>query len=323
MIDAARLFAELEQEGLGSWERELAPLIAGRLAPSAHGDLPAWQAAVEALPRFERRPGTLDAPAVGTADATFDAATRERVRRALLALVPWRKGPFDVGGVRVDAEWRSDLKWDRVAATMSPLAGRRVLDVGAGNGYYALRMLGAGARLVIGIDPTLVYLMQFEAVTRCIAPVPAWVLPLRMAELPPAGTFDTAFSMGVLYHQRDPIEHLRQLRGALRPGGELVLETLVLPGDAAYARTPEDRYARMRNVWLLPTPPELVTWLSRTGFRDVRLADETVTTVDEQRSTEWMPYESLADALEPDDPSRTVEGWPAPRRAIVTACAPG
>ena len=75
----------------------------------------------------------------------------------------------------------------------------------------------------------------------------------------------------------------------------------------------------MRNVWLLPTVAELTTWMARSGYRDIELVDETVTTVDEQRSTEWMPFESLREALDPDDPSKTVEGWPAPRRVIVTA----
>jgi tRNA (mo5U34)-methyltransferase len=48
----------------------------------------------------------------------------------------------------------------------------------------------------------------------------------------------------------------------------------------------------------------------------------TDTTVHEQRSTEWMPFESLAEALDPDDPSRTIEGLPAPMRAIVICKSP-
>jgi tRNA (mo5U34)-methyltransferase len=128
--------------------------------------------------------------------------------------------------------------------------------------------------------------------------------------------------MGVLYHQRSPIDHLRQLRRTLRPGGQLVLETLFVPGEESYACTPEDRYARMRNVWLLPTVAELSTWLDRSGYRRIEIVDKSLTSTDEQRSTEWMTFESLSDALDPDDPERTVEGWPAPRRVVVTATAP-
>ena len=147
-----------------------------------------------------------------------------------------------------------------------------------------------------------------------------FVLPLRLEEAPPAASaFDTTFSMGVLYHQRAPLDHLRLLRDTLRQGGQLVLETLIVPGKESHACTPRDRYARMRNVWLLPTVAELTTWIARSGYHDIELVDETVTTTDEQRTTEWMPFESLREALDPDDPSRTVEGWPAPRRAIMTA----
>jgi tRNA (mo5U34)-methyltransferase len=149
------------------------------------------------------------------------------------------------------------------------------------------------------------------------------VQPLRLEELPrPSRAFDTTFSMGVLYHQRSPLEHLHQLRDTLRSGGQLVLETIVLPGDDACAATPPGRYARMKNVWLLPTLNELCTWLDRTGFRRVRAGDVSLTTSDEQRRTEWMTSDSLADALDPADPALTIEGWPAPRRAVITATAP-
>jgi tRNA (mo5U34)-methyltransferase len=242
------------------------------------------------------------------------------VRDQLISLVPWRKGPFRVGDIVIDAEWRSDLKWARVANAIAPLADRLVLDVGCGNGYYALRMIGAGARAVVGIDPTLVYLAQFQAIRHWLPPIPVQLLPLRLNELPPSiGCFDTVFSMGVLYHQREPLEHLAQLRDTLRAGGELVLETLVLPGEQPEVRRPRDRYARMRNVWKLPTVPGLLHWLGESGFTNKRLVDVSRTTRGEQRSTEWMPFESLAEALLPGDPLQTVEGWPAPRRALVIA----
>ena len=251
-------------------------------------------------------------------------ATNDAERRTLLLqLAPWRKGPFDIGGVHIDAEWRSDLKWARVSPAIGPLHGQRVLDVGCGNGYYALKMREAGASVVVGIDPTPLYIIQFLAVTRFTDPGNVFVLPLRLQDLPgEARAFDTTFSMGVLYHQRSPIEHLLQLRNTLRPGGQLVLDTLYLPGERALAWTPPGRYARMRNVWLLPTVPELETWLQRCGFSRIRVADRSRTTTDEQRSTPWMPFESLREALDPDDAAMTVEGWPAPRRVVVIAKAP-
>ena len=300
--DAAALAGVLRKLELERWFEPLLALSRERMSASAHGDFARWQAAVRGL----------------------ESASNDAERRALLLqLSPWRKGPFDVGGVHIDAEWRSDLKWQRVAGAIESLAGRRVLDVGCGNGYYALRMAEDGAAAVLGIDPTLLYVMQFLAVTAHTDDLPVTVLPLRLQELPDAcHAFDTTFSMGVLYRQRSPIEHLRQLRGTLRQGGQLVLETIFIPGEEPRACTPADRYARMKNVWLLPTLAELTTWLQRTGYRDIEIIDTAITTGDEQRATEWMSFESLQEALDPRDPTRTVEGWPAPRRVVVTATSP-
>lgn len=304
VIDQAALATCLAELGLGAWAEDLERTLRNRLSEKAHGDFGRWRDTVTAL--------------LGLA-----AKDVQRRRELLLTLAPWRKGPFELGGVTVDSEWQSNLKWDRIKDALAPLAGRSVLDVGSGNGYYALRMRAAGAKCVIGIDPTLLYVMQFLAVQVFVKDSRAFVLPLRLDELPDGPRcFDTTFSMGVLYHQRSPLDHLRQLRETLCPGGELVLETLYLPGEEACARTPPDRYARMRNVWLLPTIAELTTWLQRCRYREIRVIDQSLTTPDEQRSTEWMSFESLAEALDPDRPDRTVEGWPAPRRVIVLAQAP-
>ncbi len=296
------LAGRLSAMGLERWVESLEAICSTRMSAATHGDFKRWQEVLLALET---------------------AAPADR-KALLLQLAPWRKGPFNVGGVEIDSEWRSDLKWSRVADSIEPLAGRKVLDVGCGNGYYALEMRKAGADLVIGVDPTLLFVMQFVAVNQFVKDPAVFVLPLRLEELPPANNaFDTTFSMGVLYHQRSPVDHLRQLRTTLRPGGQLVLETIFMPGEESYACTPSDRYARMRNVWLLPTIAELTTWMRRSGYRDIEVVDTSITSIDEQRSTEWMSFESLREALDPDDPSRTIEGWPAPRRAVVTATSPG
>lgn len=302
MFDFAALAACLDALGLAHWNEELLPLLRDRLTGKTHGDWQRWEQAVAALP-----------------EARGDAL---QVRNLLMELHPWRKGPLELDDVTIDTEWRSDWKWERVRDALAPLDGRNVLDVGCGNGYYALRMREAGAARIIGVDPTLLFAMQFLAINVFAQEPDIFVLPCRLDETPPANNaFDTTFSMGVLYHQRSPIDHLDQLRSTLRSGGQLVLETIYVPGEESYACTPADRYARMRNVWLLPTLAELTTWLRRTGYRDIEIVDTTMTTTDEQRSTEWMTFESLGEALDPDDPTRTVEGWPAPHRVVVTATA--
>jgi tRNA (mo5U34)-methyltransferase len=300
MFDFDALATCLDELGLGHWNHELLPLLRRRLTGETHGDWERWNAAIEALP-----------------SARGDDA---RTRELLMALHPWRKGPLQLDRIHIDTEWRSDWKWARLRDAIAPLEGRRVLDVGSGNGYYALQMREAGAAVVIGVDPTLLFAMQFLAINVFAQDSGIFILPCRLEETPSAdGAFDTTFSMGVLYHQRDPLAHLRQLASTLRPGGQLVLETLFLPGEDLRAETPPERYARMRNVWSLPTIPQLLRWIEDAGYSGIDIVNTSVTTPDEQRSTEWMRFESLREALDPDDESRTVEGWPAPRRVIVTA----
>jgi tRNA (mo5U34)-methyltransferase len=195
--------------------------------------------------------------------------------------------------------------------------------VGGGNGYHGWRMLGEGAEFVLGIDPTLVFVMQYHVMQRYIQSDKHFVVPIGIEALPPdLSFFDTVFSMGVLYHRRSPLDHLYDLRSCLRSGGELVLETLVIEGELGETLMPDERYAKMRNVWFLPSIPTMILWLQRCGFKDVKCVDSNVTSLEEQRSTDWMIFESLSDFLDPVDRTKTIEGYPAPIRAIFIATAP-
>jgi tRNA (mo5U34)-methyltransferase len=303
---------------------QLPEQVAGIWRQRPHGDLAAWQEALGCLPSPEIASTSLSEARVRAGRAEdCDEATRRAIRTQLMRLHPWRKGPYEICGLRIDSEWRSDLKWSRLQRKIEPLAGRLVLDVGCGNGYYAWRMAGEGARAVIGIDPHQLYLFQFAALRHFLGGSwPVHLLPLGLEDLlPNLRAFDTVFSMGVLYHRRSPFSHLEALRGCLRPGGELVLETLVIEAGSERVLVPESRYAKMRNVWFIPSPETLSAWLVRAGYAHIRVLDVTPTTPEEQRSTPWMRYESLADFLDPADPRRTVEGYPAPCRAILTARA--
>jgi tRNA (mo5U34)-methyltransferase len=86
---------------------------------------------------------------------------------------------------------------------------------------------------------------------------------------------------------------------------------------------PEERYAQMNNVWFIPSCRMLHRWLKRAGMKDIHIIDISVTTTEEQRSTEWMRFQSLSDFLNPLNPQQTIEGYPAPRRAVITAINPG
>lgn len=324
----APFFDALRATPLAAWAAALERLAGERLHPARHGDLSAWVEALERLPALLPERVILDQPCVGvTSEQPLPVGLNTQLRQALEQLHPWRKGPFCLHGVEIDAEWRSDWKWARLAEAIAPLIGRRVLDVGCGNGYYGFRALGAGADLVLGIDPTLRFVLQFLALNQLIGTERLAVLPLADDDLPSlcnaaAGGFDTLFSMGVLYHRRDPAQHLARLRDCLRPGGELVLETLVIDRpERSHHETlrPAGRYARMRNVHAIPSVETLVDWIAAAGYREIRLVDLSRTTTEEQRATPWMRFQSLADFLDPNDPSLTIEGYPAPVRALLLA----
>ena len=325
MIDYSPLIARWRGGALDRWAARLDEQLAAGLCRERHGDLPRWLQALDDLPPIEADAIHLDQPRVGAScTQPLDAAVTAELETALRVLHPWRKGPFDLFGMHIDTEWRSDWKWDRLHPALDPLPGRRVLDVGCGSGYHCWRMLGDGAAEVIGIDPTPLFVMQFWALQKYLRQDNIWVLPLPLEKVPRGlQAFDTVFSMGVLYHRRSPLDHLLALQGCLRPGGQLVLETLVIEGGPGDTLVPAGRYARMGNIWFLPSCDTLLGWLRKLGFLDPRVVDVNVTSIEEQRATDWMNFHSLADFLDPGDPTKTIEGHPAPRRAIVAARAPG
>ena len=317
MIDYTSLYAQMSVTPLAGWLGELPAQVSVALAEGQHGRLPEWDAVLSNLPAVAPSQINLqDGVIVGQSDE-LSPDLFARMESQLRQLHPWRKGPFDLFGLHIDTEWRSDWKWDRLKGGIADLNGRLVLDVGCGNGYHCWRMAGAGAKLVIGLDPFLLYVAQYQAIRHFVGDdVPAYVLPLGIEALPDSlAAFDTVFSMGVLYHRRSPLDHLLTLREALRPGGELVLETLIIEGEGGQVLVPEGRYAKMRNVWFIPTVATLLAWLRKCGFVEEKVLDVTPTTVQEQRPTEWMSFNSLPDFLDKEDARQTVEGYPAPVRA--------
>ncbi|MEZ9006914.1 tRNA 5-methoxyuridine(34)/uridine 5-oxyacetic acid(34) synthase CmoB [Vibrio sp. 10N.247.311.59] len=288
-----------------------------------HGDFDRWLRALNKIPQDVPDQVDLKNSVTIGSSTPFHTGELKKLESLLKTFHPWRKGPYTVHDIHIDTEWRSDWKWDRVLPHISPLKNRSVLDVGCGNGYHMWRMLGEGARLTVGIDPSHLFLVQFEAIRKLMGDDQrAHLLPLGIEQLPKLEAYDTVFSMGVLYHRRSPLDHLIQLKDQLVSGGELVLETLVIEGDENAVLVPVDRYAQMRNVYFFPSARALKRWLEQVGFEDVRIVDENVTTIGEQRTTEWMTHNSLPDYLDPNDPSKTVEGHPAPRRAILVATKP-
>jgi tRNA (mo5U34)-methyltransferase len=303
--------------------RHLLDVFPGDTRRFNHGDLAGWLEALSALPDI--KPVSIDinnAVRIGEASQCSDDV-RQVLADALMQIHPWRKGPYELFGLAIDTEWRSDWKWERLLPFITPLAGRKVLDVGCGNGYHCWRMAGAGADFVLGVDPHLLFVVQYWSVRHYLPAPPVYLLPMALESMPAKiEAFDTVFSMGVLYHRRSPMDHLLRLRECLRPGGELVLETIVIEGPEGMTLVPDGRYSRMPNVWFLPSCGTLQTWLQKCGYCNIRTVDKTVTSIQEQRSTPWMTFDSLAQALDPENPAKTVEGYPAPIRAVIVAERP-
>jgi tRNA (mo5U34)-methyltransferase len=321
MISKKKLYELLENTNLNPWKAEIFEKVYTVFSDKKHGDLEKWKMILESLPQIKPTIINLNTPTIqiGT-ESDIESDKRNSLQSLLKKLHPWRKGPFNLFGIFIDTEWRSDFKWNRFKDHISPLKDRIILDVGCGNGYHAFRMVGNAAKLIIGLEPFLLSVIQFQAINHFVNSQSIQILPLSIEKLQyTSQAFDTIFSMGVLYHQRSPFDHLSELRTHLRSGGELVLETLVIDGGKNEVLVPENRYAKMRNVWFIPSCLTLESWLKRSRFKNIRMIDVTKTRTKEQRSTEWMHYESLTEFLDPDDSDKTVEGLPAPKRAIFLA----
>ncbi|MGV8004676.1 tRNA 5-methoxyuridine(34)/uridine 5-oxyacetic acid(34) synthase CmoB [Photorhabdus temperata subsp. temperata] len=323
MIDFGNFYQLIAKNNLQHWLHCLPAQLDEWQKAALHGSLKSWVKTLENLPEISPTKLDLKNGVIAERDPPLSAGEKVCITNILRVFMPWRKGPFSLYGVNIDTEWRSDWKWDRVLPHISPLAGRTILDVGCGSGYHLWRMVGEGAELAVGIDPTQLFLCQFEAVRKLLgSDQRAHLLPLGIEQLPALAAFDTVFSMGVLYHRRSPLDHLWQLKNQLVSDGELVLESLVVEGDEYTCLIPGERYAQMRNVYFIPSAKMLKVWLEKCGFVDVRIVDHAVTTTEEQRRTDWMKTESLSDFLDPGDNGKTIEGYPAPLRAVLIASKP-
>ncbi len=320
---AANLLQQrLTRHGMGRWAVQFVCRLHRYYAQlRCHGDYPAWQQAIAGLAEITPSQVVLDADwiRIGSAD-DCPANVQRELEQVIAVLRPWRKGPYTLFGIDLDAEWRSDYKWRRLQGRISSLQGRCVLDVGCGNGYFGWRMLAAGADLVIGLDPVLRYVMQYHLIQKYLRQYAFTLLPCRLEDvLDEHLQFDTVFSMGVLYHHPAPETHLRHVFDVLRPGGELILETLIVDDSYAEKLRPTTRYARMKNISIIPSIQTLTSWLTCCGYRQAMLADVSRTTPAEQRVTRWSGTQSLINFLDKNDNHLTIEGYPAPQRAILIA----
>jgi tRNA (mo5U34)-methyltransferase len=323
VIDIKLFTKSVEKTEIRQFSDRIIDSVKSRFSNLNHGDWDRWSSVIKTLPDNNHTKIQLDSDVItiGNSD-DVDNESRIFLESSLRKLHPWRKGPFKVFNILINTEWRSDYKWNRLKNLISPLKDRVVLDVGCGNGYHCLRSVGDGAKLAIGVDPNILYFSQYRSLQKYLGETPVHILPITLNDLNfEFQAFDTTFSMGVLYHSKSPIEHLLQIKSTLKSGGQAVIETLVIDGSVKDVLMPEGRYAKMKNVWFIPSCLQLELWLKRCGYKNINLLNVTKTTINEQRKTDWMTFESLEDYLSKDF-QHTIEGYPAPLRAIFTAEVP-
>jgi tRNA (mo5U34)-methyltransferase len=287
-----------------------------KLMDPIQGDYPRWLNAFQSLPAITDIKRNTSANAITCTSEMTEI--KGDIKHSYEGLIPWRKGPFNMFDTTIDSEWQSFMKWNRIEQHLPELKDKTILDVGCGNGYYMFKMLQQSPFLVMGIDPGLLQTIQFWSIDKYINSGMA-VLPLSIQDMPKSlNCFDVVFSMGVLYHRKSPIHHIKELANCLNSNGQLVIETLIIDGDENSCLIPTGRYAQMRNVWFLPSIKMLEIMLARCGFKNISCIDVTVTNTEEQRTTEWMKFHSLKEFLN-DDLSQTIEGYPLPKRATLIA----
>ena len=238
----------------------------------------------------------------------------------LKQLKPWRKGPFQLGDVMIDSEWQSNMKWDRFIDYYPLLSQKHVLDIGCGNGYYMFRMLEHHPSLVVGIDPSHLTYFQYHSIRHFLSHDRLQYLPIGWNDLGSFSSFfDVVFCMGIMYHHRSPVDLLQTIRSVSNDEVTLFFDTLIMDGDDDVALFPQGRYAQMPNVYFIPTLSCLKNMLTRSGFSNIDILSVDQTTIEEQRVTDWTFEQSLAHFLDPNDSSKTIEGYPAPLRVALVA----
>lgn len=246
-------------------------------------------------------------------DGTFD---EEKIQETAKALMPWRKGPFRLGKLFIDTEWQSNIKYNLLRPHFN-LKNKRVADIGCNNGYYMFRMLEDAPKLLVGFDPSPLYKTQFDFINHFVkSEIVYELLGVEHVEFYEQ-KFDTIFCLGVLYHRSDPVAMLKQLYKGLDKQGEVILDTFYIEGEGEMCLCPKSSYSKIPNIYFVPTVGALKNWCLRAGFESFEVLETSVTDANEQRKTEWIEGQSLEDFLDPNDSSKTVEGYPAPARVYV------
>lgn len=256
---------------------------------------------------------------IGAPDEINDSE-RDLVHRAMTTFIPWRKGPYRVFGIDIDAEWQSFRKWNRLLPELPDLQDKIIADIGASNGYYMFRMAAHKPKAVVGFEPYLHHYFTFQSLNSMAGLNNLHQELLGVEDMTLfSKSFDVVFLMGVLYHRISPLDSLKEVKKAMKPGATLIVESQAIPGEEPMALFPDGRYAKVPGTYFVPTGACLCNWLRRAGFSRVKLFCQHPMSSIEQRRTDWMTFESYSDFIDPLNEKLTVEGYPAPIRVFCKA----
>ncbi len=241
-----------------------------------------------------------------------------------LDLKPWRKGPFCLYSAEgntqfyIDSEWQSNKKMKLILKALDTigysLKDKVVLDVGCNNGYYMFDLALRGVKHISGIDPIAIFFLQFYFIHK-LANISYCAFRLLGVQdvITLNAKYDLILCLGVLYHRKEPLQTLKQLKSILAPNGIVLLETLILQDSNATCLCPYPNYAKMPNVFYIFSPQALQNLALHAGFKSCEILSYSYTDNTEQRSTDFIDKKSLGDYL---SPTQTIEGYPPACRGI-------
>jgi SAM-dependent methyltransferase len=236
---------------------------------------------------------------MSTSAQEFDhtpAGRAERARAAIAANTAWYHTIELAPGVLTPGE--VDLRSAAQRILPADLAGRRALDVGTFDGFWAFELERRGAS-VVAIDvesldaaewpplhrPRLEarmrdwdielgrgFALAADALGSSVRRIPCPVYELDAGRI--GGPVDVVFSGAILLHLRDPVRALERMHNALVPGGQLILmEPISIRDTLRSPRRPVADFGAVRSdfQWWLPNRSAIKAMPWAAGFEDVRI----------------------------------------------------
>ena len=287
---------------------------------SHHGNLKQWKNILTKLPDIRTNYLDFSKECIQIGNPKeINLSQLKILEKGLLNLRPWRKGPFNIFGLEIDSEWRSEKKWQRVEDYLPKIKGMRIGDIGCSNGYYSYKLLKLEPELIVGMDKTSLFIIQFLATKFYTKQIQELIiLPCSAEEFNPEFIdFDLLLSMGILYHAKNPSNHLASLQRLVKKNGYIILETIISNLKQNINIEKNQTYAGMSNIGTIFTKDNIIKLLNVSGFKNVQVINDSFTDRSEQRTTRWMQGKSLSDFILSN--GDTIEGYPPVCRTIFIA----